>query len=470
MSAPPSDPTEPPAPSTLTRVLASVRATAALDGAEQVAVLRGLVRWVVLGTFVGVLAGLSSAFFLETLDRVTQLRVDTPWLLYLLPLGGLVLGLGYHRFGGTAAGGNNLILDEIHEPRTWIPHRMAPLIYLGTIGTHLFGGSAGREGTAIQMAGSLTDGMARLLRAGPDTRRLLLIAAIAGGFGAVFGVPVAGLVFALEVQAVGHLRHDALVPALAASVVGDLVVRALGVDHLPLPVVGAVDLGPVLLIKVAVAGVVFGLTAVVFAELTHGLKRLFARTIAWPPLRPAVGGVLVVALTLVVGTRDYLGLSLPLISESVAGGAGVVAFAFALKLLFTAVTLGSGFQGGEVTPLFVIGATLGTTLGRLLDVPVPLLAAVGFVAVFAGATNTPLACTVMGAELFGAGAIVPFAVACAVSYLCSSHRGIYGSQRVHTPKGPMATPSEGRLLTLQAIAADRRRRRTTPTDQSPRPT
>ena len=416
-----------------------------------------LLKWIVLGAVVGVLAGMSSAAFLATLEWATRTFVAHTWLLLILPLAGFAVGLAYRYGGGKSGQGNNLIIDEIHEPTSWIPRQMAPLVYGGTVLTHLFGGSAGREGTAIQMSGGLTDWFCRVAHIAPKDRRLLLIAAMAGGFGAVFGVPIAGCVFGLEVQAVGRIRYDAIVPALTASVVGDLVVRALGVHHTPLPAIASVTLTPLLLAKVILAGLVFGLTSVAFSELTHGIKRVFAATVRWPPARPLIGGVLIIALTYLVRTYDYNGLSLPLITKALAGGAGVVAFAFALKLLFTSVTLGTGFQGGEVTPLFVIGATLGATLGHLLGVPVPLMAALGFVAVFAGATNTPLACTIMGAELFGGGVLVLFAVACVVSYVFSSHRGIYGSQRVDTPKGADdVAVGDGPMLTLNTLARRRK--------------
>ena len=389
-----------------------------------------LAKWLVLGAVVGVLAGVSSAIFLATLEWATATREDLPWLLWLLPVAGLAMGLAYHYGGGDAAAGNNLILDEIHEPRGWIPRRMAPLVYVGTVVTQLFGGSAGREGTALQMSGSLTDAFSRVARLSPPDRRIMLIAALSGGFGAVFGVPVAGFVFGLEVHTVGRIRYEALLAALAASVVGDAVVTGLGVTHTVTPEVVPADLSVGLLAKVVVAGVIFGVVSRVFIALTHQLRRLYERVSMWPPLRPFIGGVGVIALTYLVGTRDYNGLSLPLITESLAGGAGVVALAFAWKLVFTSVTLGSGFQGGEVTPLFVIGATLGVTLAGVLGVDPTLLAAVGFVAVFAGAANVPIACTVMGAELFGTAAIVLFAVACVVSYLCSPHEGIYRSGRL----------------------------------------
>jgi H+/Cl- antiporter ClcA len=431
----------------------SVRDLVGFDAGEQLALIGHMLRWVLLGSLVGVLGGVSSAVFLTALKWATESFDEHAWLLYLLPVGGLVIGLAYHYGGGRSVEGNNLIIDEIHEPKAWVPKRMAPMVLVGTVVTHLFGGSAGREGTAIQMSGSLTDAASRVLRLDVYDRRIMLITAIAGGFGAVFGVPLAGAVFALEVQSVGRVQYEALVPCLAASVVGDLVVAGLGVHHTATPDLGHVGLSGGLLLKVMLAGLAFGLASVVFSELTHGIKRAFARWVPWAPGRPFIGGFLVIGLTLAVGDRFYNGLSLGLIEVSLFGGQ-VPTWGFALKILFTAVTLGSGFVGGEVTPLFVIGATLGATLAGVLGVPVPFLAALGFVAVFAGAANTPLACTIMGVELFGAGAVPYFAAACVISYVFSSHRGIYGTQRVGTPKLPRWLHHD---QTLGGVAADRRR-------------
>jgi H+/Cl- antiporter ClcA len=418
-----------------------------LEARDQLILVAHLLKWAALGAVVGVLAGTSSAVFLYGLALATGAREATPWLLALLPAGGFAVGLAYHYLGGRSAGGNALILDEIHgvapegaKPSTkesWVPRRLAPLVLVGTWVTHLLGGSAGREGTAIQMSGSLTDGFSRAVKLPREDRRIMLIAAVSGGFGSVFSVPLAGAVFGLEVQSVGRIRYDALVPSLAASIVGNITMQVL---HLPHDVTPTVQLDEVplelgLLAAVTGAAVLFGLTSALFIELTYGVKRLHARFIPWSPARPLLGGLAVIGLTVAVGSTDYLGLSLPLIERALSG-ADLFAGAFALKLLFTAVTLGSGFQGGEVTPLFVIGATLGAALASLLGVPVELLAAVGFVAVFAAATNTPLACTIMGVELFGAGALPYLALGCIVAYIASSHRGIYDSQRVDTPKAP----------------------------------
>jgi H+/Cl- antiporter ClcA len=418
-------------------------------GVEQIELVVHLVRWIALGAASGVLAGVSSYVFLEGLDRVTEVRTEHGWLLWFLPAAGLAVGAAYHYVGGRATQGNALLIEQIHEPTTWVPRRMAPLVLGGTWITHLFGGSAGREGTALQMSGSLTDLLARTIRLDTEDRRVLLVAALGGGFGAVFGVPLAGAVFALEVQSIGRMRYEALVPALTAGLVGDLVVHGLGHDHPARPQFD-VPLDGVLLAKVALAGLAFGLAGAAFAELTHVIKAGVERRVRWQPFRPVVGGLAVVGLAVLFG-RDYLGLSLPLIDQSLAGQR--VGFAvFALKIVFTAITLGCGFPGGEVTPLFVVGATLGAALATPLHVAVPLLAAVGFVAVFAGAANTPLACTIMGVEIFGAGAVLPFAVGCVVAYVFSSHRGIYATQRIDVAKGPR--PIDGRP-TLRAWGARR---------------
>ena len=399
-------------------------------GGEQWDAIVRVARWIVFGSVVGVLAGLSSAAFLTSLDWATATRQDHPWVLWLLPLAGFVMGLAYWRLGGTSERGNNLVIDEIHEPTAWLPRRMAPLVFVATVVTNLFGGSAGREGTALQMSASLSDGVfRRVIPIGAPDRRVLLISAISGGFGAVFGVPVAGAVFGLEVHSRGRIRHDAIVPALTASFVGDRIVHLLDVPHLPTPVIGVVDLDIGLLAKIVIASVAFAWAAIAFIVLTHVVKDVLARFVGWPPLRPLIGGTVVVLMTLAVGTRDYLGLSLPLIEDALTGGVGLAAFAFGGKLVFTAVTLGSGFQGGEVTPLFVVGSTLGATLAVAMDAPVPLFAALGFVAVFAAATKTPIACMIMGVELFGVGPIVPVMIACTLAYALSTHRSIYTSQR-----------------------------------------
>ena len=403
-----------------------------------------LSRWGVLGALVGVLSGVAAALFLHALNGATSFRELHPYLLLGLPIAGVAIGGVYQHYGKSVVTGNNLLLDRIHSPEAAaIPFRMAPLVLVATVVTHLFGGSAGREGTAIQMGGTLAGLLAAPLKLSARDRRLLLMSGISGGFGAVFGTPIAGAVFGLEVLTIGRIDYEALVPCLAASVVGDVVCRGLGIRH-HLYAVGVLppSLAPVSWLLILVAGVLFGVAATVFSLLTHGISHAMSRRVSRPWLRPVIGGSAVVALTFLVGTRDYLGLSLPLIEKAFTPG-GVVLWAFAFKILFTAITLGTGFKGGEVTPLFCIGATLGAGFAHLTGQPTGFFAAMGFVAVFAGAANTPLACTILGIELFGSAMAVPIAAACVVAYTVSGHHGIYLSQHLGIHKiGGTGGPNE----------------------------
>jgi H+/Cl- antiporter ClcA len=413
--------------------------------------------WTLLVTPMAAATGSACALFLWSLDLVTRTRWNHPQLLFALPLAGLAVWAAYRFLGKRAEGGNNLLMDEIHTPGGGVPRRMAPLVLAGTLITHLFGGSAGREGTAIQMGGSIASAWARLLRLAPTGRtlRILLMAGIAAGFGGVFGTPVAGAIFALEVLALGIVRYDALIPCLIAALVSDWACRAWGIAHTDYrALVGAAGLqlphaDPLLLTKTAAAALAFGLTSALFAAAVHAVKAALAKLPA--PLRPLLGGAAVIALTLLLGTRDFLGIGVTSprlphhhgisIVNAFSAPAGAMPAAWAWKLLFTAITLGSGFKGGEVTPLFFIGATLGNTLAWLLHAPTDLFAALGFVAVFAGATNTPLACTLMAIELFGADLALYAATACFLAYFFSGHTGIYSAQRIAIPKTGAAPAS-----------------------------
>jgi H+/Cl- antiporter ClcA len=364
----------------------------------------------------------------------------------------LLIGLAYARWGKAIRGGNNLIIDTIHEGRSELPLRMAPMVLLGTVLTHLFGGSAGREGTAVQMGASLADWIAHRLRVGRETRLQLLAAGIAGGFGSVFGTPIAGTIFGLEVVCIGRVEYDALAPALVSALIGDYVTRALGIQHSAYPKLLPVELTPLVLLKLGLIGAAMALATMAFVELTHRLKHLLEARIPQLAYRMFLGGVLVILLWKLVGTSDYLGLSVPLIERSFVDP-GLPGLAFAAKIVFTAVTLASGFLGGEVTPLFVVGATLGSVLARWLALPIALGAGVGIAAVFGSAANTPLALSVMAVELLGSAAFPHVLIVTVTAYLLSGHRSIYPAQRILRRKQGGALERAVALRDLQASVA-----------------
>lgn len=383
------------------------------------------------------LVGSASAFFLWSLEAVTLGRFGNPWLIWLLPIAGLAVGLVYHNFGGAAGGGQDLLIDEIHEPGGGVPRRMAPLVLFGTLMTHLFGGSAGREGTALQMGGGIAAAVARQLRASPELTRVLLMAGIAAGFGAVFGTPVAGAIFALEVLVFQRIRTAELLICLVAAAVADQICHAWGAKHILYEVrpLAAGPGGAQLWGNIILAAIAFGLCARLFVAASHRSLRAFAKTIRRPWLRPFFGGLAILALVGLAGTRDYLGLGVLAATPDAwtlprfFTDAGAPASAWLWKLVFTVVTIGAGFKGGEVTPLFFIGAALGNLLAWLLGAPVDLFAALGFVAVFAAATKTPLASTLLGIEMFGGIHVLPIAVACLIACQASGAGGIYRSMR-----------------------------------------
>ncbi len=411
-------------------------------------------RRIVLVVIIGLFAGLASAFFLEALARTTRLWDDYPVLIWGLPVAGFVMAAVYRGWGASAAPGTALILDAVHDPvNQRVPLRMLPLILGSTLLTHLCGGSAGREGTAVQMAGSIAGALIRWVRIDPHEARILLMAAISAGFGSVFGTPLAGMVFGIEVLARGTVRTKAALPCLIAALVGDATVRFLGVGHTAYPVLAPL-LSPGLIGWSVVAGLVFAVVVVLYCELHHAVGVVAQRIVADVRWRTALGGVVIIALTYMSGTTIYNGLGLPLISAAFSPD-GVPLWAFAYKLVFTAVTLGGGFKGGEVTPLFVIGATAGATLGELCGVPMEVMAALGFVAVFGAATHTPLACLLLGVELFGAGLVVPLAIAVFVATTCVGSRGVYQSQRVSSLQSELDGATQWQ--TLKQVRTQRRR-------------
>lgn len=411
---------------------------------SQLHLLNFLVHWLLLATIIGVLTGSLSAFFLTSLDWVTQYREDHTGIIALLPFAGLMIGLSYHYYGESVVKGNNLLLEEFHTPKKVIPFRMIPLVLSGTLLTHLFGGSAGREGTAVQMGGAIADRFSHWFHFKKEDRKTILIMGISAGFASVFGTPLAGAVFALEVMIMGRIRYEAILPAFLVAAIAHYTCLAWQVTHTHYTIPFVPELTPITLLWTVLTGILFGCAALIFSKSTHFWSDFFKKKIAYPPLRPFIGGIVIALAVYLLGTTEYIGLGIPTLQA--AFYTDMASYDFIAKILFTSFTLGAGFKGGEVTPLFFIGATLGNVLCCFVPLPMALLAGMGFVAVFSGATNTPIACTLMGIELFGAESGLYIGIACVTAYLFSGHTGIYTSQIIGSPKHQFYLRLKGKHL------------------------
>tara|TARA_R110002051_G_scaffold139763_1_gene212451 strand:- start:10433 stop:11737 length:1305 start_codon:yes stop_codon:yes gene_type:complete len=425
-----------------------------LSSIEQIPSLIYLFKWILICAIVGFASGSISAFFLFSLEWATNWRESHLWIIALLPVGGFIIGLSYHLYGNSVVKGNNLLLEEFHSPKKIIPFRMAPLVLFGTIVTHFFGGSAGREGTAVQIGGAVADRLTKLFKLSKRDRRIVLIAGISAGFASVFGTPLAGGIFALEVLILGRIRLDAIIPSFMAAVFANYFCEIWGITHTHYYINSVAEMNPINLLWALLAGIIFGLVAMLFSKSTHFWSNLFSKYIKYPPLRPVIGGVILAIAIYCIGTTKYIGLGIPTIVN--AFNIDLNSYDFLVKILFTSFTLGAGFKGGEVTPLFYIGATLGNVLIWFIPLPMSLLAGMGFVAVFAGATNTPIACTIMGIELFGIESGVFIALACSTAYLFSGHSGVYSSQIIGSPKNTMYTKEKG--IQLSDVKTKRNRK------------
>ncbi|MFV5695726.1 voltage-gated chloride channel family protein [Flavobacterium sp. LB3P122] len=389
-------------------------------------------KWIFICALTGIFSGSASAFFLVALEWVTHYREHNNWVIWFLPLGGLIIGLCYHYCGKDVIKGNNLLLEEYENPQKTIPLKMAPLVLLGTLITHFFGGSAGREGTAVQMGGSITDQFTKLFKLDNPERKTLIILGISAGFASVFGTPLAGALFALEVLYFSKISFKSIPLSFITAYIAYFTVEFWHVKHThySIPIIPEMNLTN--LFWVILASILFGLAAMLFSRSTHFWSALFSKTISFPPLRPFIGGIILSLAIYFIGTTKYIGLGIPVIVDAFLNPNA--SYDFLLKILFTGFTLGAGFKGGEVTPLFFVGATLGSALSLVVPLPIALLAGIGFVAVFSGATHTPIACTVMGMELFGIESGIFIGIACIIAYFGSGSVGIYKAQIVKGAK------------------------------------
>lgn len=388
--------------------------------------LRVFAKWLVIASVTGAVGGLIGAAFHLSVDGANGLRASFPWLLWLLPAIGVLIALIY-RYTHLESEGTNAVIDSIHLGER-IPLALVPVIFASTVLTHLGGGSAGREGAALQIGGGLGWSLGRLFRLDDKDMRLATLCGMSALFSALFGTPLTATIFALEVISVGVVYYSGLVPCLTAALAAFGVTRLFDIAPTRFAV-EAPALSPDILWRVAVLGVACAVMSIVFCETMHRSERLISRTVKNPYLLAAAGGLVIIALTYICGSTDYNGAGTAVISRAIADGQAEPA-AFLLKLVFTAITLGCGFRGGEVVPTFFIGATLGCVLGPILGIPAGFAAAVGLVALFCGAVNCPVASVILSVELFGSGGTVLFAVACAISYMLSGYTGLYSSQKI----------------------------------------
>lgn len=383
-----------------------------------------LLKWMVLGGVIGLVGGIIGSLFHIGVDTATQVRLAHPWVLYLMPVGGLAI-VGLYRLTKTEGKGTNDIIASVHFGEQ-VPGLLVPVIFVSTVITHLCGGSAGREGAALQIGGGIGYQAGRLLRLGEKDLPLATLCGMSGVFAALFGTPLTATVFALEVISVGVLYYAGLVPCLTAALTGYLVSVLMGVPPTRFTVtVPGLEVRTMLLVMVL--ALLCAVVSILFCRGLHGVERLLKRTLKNPYLRVAAGAAVLIGLTLLTN-GDYNGAGMEVISRAIAGQADP--WAWVWKLLFTAITIGCGFKGGEVVPSFFVGAAFGCVAAGWLGLPAGFGAAMGLVSVFCGAVNCPLASIILSVELFGSGDLLYFAMACSISYLISGYCGLYSSQTI----------------------------------------
>lgn len=385
------------------------------------------IRWVIFAILSGLIVGGIGTLFYFGMYLVTLTRTKNPWLIFLLPVSGLVIVGCYRLLHDEKDTGTNLVLSAIHSDEE-LPLRMAPLIFLSTLITHLFGGSAGREGAALQLGGSIGNGLGKLFCFDDKDKHIMIMCGMSAAFSALFGTPMAAAVFSMEVVSVGVMYYAALVPCVISSLVASMVARYFGVSQelFLIEKIPAFRFLPA--VKISVLAILCASVSILFCIMLHSSDHLYKRFFKNAYIRIFVGGCLVIALTLLVGDQTYNGAGMNMIEQYMQGQ--VPPEAFILKMLFTAVTLGAGFKGGEIVPSFFTGAAFGCLFGNILGFSPSLCTAVGMTAVFCGVTNCPITALLISFELFGYDAMPYFLLAVAFSYMLSGYYGLYSSQKI----------------------------------------
>ena len=402
--------------------------------------LYAFLRWSLLAILVGAVCGLVGTAFHVCVNFATQWRGELAWLLYLLPVGGVVIMWLYHRLGQSSSLGTDKLFSSIQD-RTAVPVAMAPLIFVATFLTHLLGGSAGREGAALQLGGSLGSDIGRLLKLSEDDRRTLTMVGMGALFAALFGTPLTATLFVMEVLCMGHVVYSSFVPCLVASLTAFGVSLLLHMEPEGYTLAVVPGLNWLSALQVTGLAALCAVLSVIFCAVMHVSGHCFKKWMKNPYVRAIAGGAAIIALTMLMGTRDYNGAGAQVIERAIEGQARPQDFL--LKLIFTAITLGCGYKGGEIVPTFFVGATFGCVVGPLLGMNPGFAAAIALVATFCGNTNCPVASVFLGIELFGGQAVPLFALACAVSYMLSGYSSLYHNQLIPEKElkfGDMVTP------------------------------
>ncbi len=385
------------------------------------------VKWVIFAILVGTVVGLCGSAFYFGMSYVTSLRTAHSWLIFLLPVGGLVIVGLYHLFHDEKDTGTNLVISAIHSGDE-LPFRMAPLIFVSTLITHLFGGSAGREGAALQMGGSIGNALGRLFRFDEKDKHVMIMCGMSAAFSALFGTPMAAAIFPMEMVSVGVMYYIALVPCVISSLVAHGIAVSFGVSN-ELFLIGEVPaFGILSSVKISMLAILCALVSILFCVILHQTEYLYKKLFKNPYLRVFAGGCLVVLLTCLVGSQSYNGTGINIIENCINGT--VRPEAFLLKMIFTALTLGAGYKGGEIVPSFFTGAAFGCLFGNLLGFSPTLCTAVGMTSVFCGVTNSPITSLLISFELFGYDGMPYFLLATAFSYMLSGYFGLYRSQKI----------------------------------------
>lgn len=389
--------------------------------------IKVLAKWLVAAVVVGTVGGVIGSIFHKSIDYATELRTEHSWLIFLLPLGGVLITVMYHLFKKSGKIDTNRVIESVMAEEK-VPLVMAPLIFVATVITHLLGGSAGREGAALQLGGSIGYNLGKAVKMKKDDIHIIVMSGMSAVFAALFGTPLTAAVFALEVVSVGTMHYTAFVPCIISSIFAYKIAMLFDISPVHFNTVVFESLSANVMLKAIILAILCAIVAILFCTAIKKCEHYAKKFMPNRYLRAFLGGAIIVALTVVLGTKDYNGAGMDVISRALSGTARYEAFA--IKIIFTAITISVGFKGGEIVPAFFIGSTFGCVFGSLLGLEPSFGAALGFVALFCSVVNCPLASVMLALEVFGADSILIFATVCAVSFMMSGYSGLYKSQKI----------------------------------------